>query len=232
MPDKGLTGLRIEDHQSFILLKTVQAHGWKCNSWKHWSPLTKSSVGIIPSTQPWLNILLILGLYLVHLLLLFSCQQLQVWLNLQLLQHILGHLWPAAAPTLAWYFCLHVCFRIGRLFDGTEPIVLDSLKQHYFIDRDGPMFRYILNFLRTSKLLIPDDFKVSVCLELWSGTTTVYHCSASEQSQTTGRAINRSMTKNVCERRDYNSPGTLKNHLSILLHFTEPCLQSHSCSIS
>lgn len=53
--------------------------------------------------------------------------------------------------------------RIGRLFDGTEPIVLDSLKQHYFIDRDGHMFRYILNFLRTSKLLIPDDFKVSAC---------------------------------------------------------------------
>lgn len=52
--------------------------------------------------------------------------------------------------------------RIGRLFDGSEPIVLDSLKQHYFIDRDGHMFRYILNFLRTSKLLIPDDFKVSV----------------------------------------------------------------------
>ncbi|TNM87696.1 hypothetical protein fugu_005917 [Takifugu bimaculatus] len=49
--------------------------------------------------------------------------------------------------------------RISRLFDGTEPIVLDRLKQHYFIDRDGHMFRYILNFLRTSKLLIPDDFK-------------------------------------------------------------------------
>lgn len=49
--------------------------------------------------------------------------------------------------------------RIGRLFDGSEPIVLDSLKQHYFIDRDGPMFRYILNFLRTSKLLLPEDFK-------------------------------------------------------------------------
>uniref|UniRef100_A0A674PJG0 Potassium channel tetramerization domain containing 1 n=1 Tax=Takifugu rubripes TaxID=31033 RepID=A0A674PJG0_TAKRU len=41
--------------------------------------------------------------------------------------------------------------RISRLFDGTEPIVLDRLKQHYFIDRDGHMFRYILNFLRTSE---------------------------------------------------------------------------------
>ncbi|KAG9338021.1 hypothetical protein JZ751_027184, partial [Albula glossodonta] len=48
---------------------------------------------------------------------------------------------------------------ISRLFNGTEPIVLDSLKQHYFIDRDGEIFRYILSFLRTSKLLLPDDFK-------------------------------------------------------------------------
>lgn len=99
------------------------------------------------------------------------CQQV---LNMELLQYILGHLWPAdmtASPTFGWYLMksLSVFFvsgRIGRLFDGTEPIVLDSLKQHYFIDRDGPMFRYILNFLRTSKLLVPDDFKVSVCLEL------------------------------------------------------------------
>jgi hypothetical protein len=52
--------------------------------------------------------------------------------------------------------------RISRLFNGTEPIVLDSLKQHYFIDRDGEIFRYILSFLRTSKLLLPDDFKVGL----------------------------------------------------------------------
>lgn len=61
--------------------------------------------------------------------------------------------------------CLCVCisiFRISRLFNGTEPIVLDSLKQHYFIDRDGEIFRYILSFLRTSKLLLPDDFKVHI----------------------------------------------------------------------
>lgn len=53
--------------------------------------------------------------------------------------------------------------RISRLFNGTEPIVLDSLKQHYFIDRDGEIFRYILSFLRTSKLLLPEDFKVCIC---------------------------------------------------------------------
>nr|XP_057930236.1 uncharacterized protein LOC131130102 isoform X2 [Doryrhamphus excisus] len=61
-----------------------------------------------------------------------------------------GHMYTSSLATLT---------RIGRLFDGSEPIVLDSLKQHYFIDRDGAMFRYILNFLRTSKLLLPDDFK-------------------------------------------------------------------------
>ncbi|XP_069587337.1 BTB/POZ domain-containing protein KCTD1 isoform X1 [Ranitomeya imitator] len=66
-----------------------------------------------------------------------------------------GHMYTSSLATLTKY----PESRIGRLFDGTEPIVLDSLKQHYFIDRDGQMFRYILNFLRTSKLLISDDFK-------------------------------------------------------------------------
>ncbi|KAI8430985.1 hypothetical protein MSG28_001078 [Choristoneura fumiferana] len=45
------------------------------------------------------------------------------------------------------------------MFNGTIPIVLDTLKQHYFIDRDGGMFRHILNFLRNKKLLLPDNFQ-------------------------------------------------------------------------
>lgn len=69
------------------------------------------------------------------------------------------------SPQQVWVGCLALSSppspRISRLFNGTEPIVLDSLKQHYFIDRDGEIFRYILSFLRTSKLLLPDDFKVS-----------------------------------------------------------------------
>ncbi|XP_026500849.1 BTB/POZ domain-containing protein Tiwaz [Vanessa tameamea] len=48
--------------------------------------------------------------------------------------------------------------KLSRMFSGTIPIVLDTLKQHYFIDRDGGMFRHILNFLRNQKLLIPFDF--------------------------------------------------------------------------
>lgn len=79
------------------------------------------------------------------------------WEGFVVLDH-LNSSWAELGVTLLLVSCF--LSRIGRLFDGTEPIVLDSLKQHYFIDRDGQMFRYILNFLRTSKLLIPDDFKV------------------------------------------------------------------------
>lgn len=44
------------------------------------------------------------------------------------------------------------------MFNGSIPIVLDTLKQHYFIDRDGKLFRYILNYLRTQRLVVPADF--------------------------------------------------------------------------
>ncbi|XP_058485839.1 BTB/POZ domain-containing protein kctd15 isoform X1 [Solea solea] len=66
-----------------------------------------------------------------------------------------GHMYTSSLATLTKY----PDSRISRLFNGTEPIVLDSLKQHYFIDRDGEIFRYILSFLRTCKLLLPEDFK-------------------------------------------------------------------------
>ncbi|XP_003726136.1 BTB/POZ domain-containing protein kctd15-like [Strongylocentrotus purpuratus] len=48
--------------------------------------------------------------------------------------------------------------RLSKLFTGHIPIILDSLKQHYFIDRDGHLFRYILNYMRTARLLLPGDF--------------------------------------------------------------------------
>jgi hypothetical protein len=48
--------------------------------------------------------------------------------------------------------------RLSKMFNGTIPIVLDTLKQHYFIDRDGKLFRHILNFMRTSQLTLPEQF--------------------------------------------------------------------------
>lgn len=48
--------------------------------------------------------------------------------------------------------------KLSKMFNGTIPIVLDTLKQHYFIDRDGKSFRHILNYMRTNSLTLPDNF--------------------------------------------------------------------------
>lgn len=48
--------------------------------------------------------------------------------------------------------------RLAKMFNGNIPIVLDTLKQHYFIDRDGKLFRYILNYLRSQRLIVPERF--------------------------------------------------------------------------
>ncbi|KAM4734733.1 BTB/POZ domain-containing protein kctd15-like isoform 2-T2 [Anableps anableps] len=66
-----------------------------------------------------------------------------------------GHMYTSSLATLTKF----PESRIGRLFSGSEPIVLDSLKQHYFIDRDGDIFRFILSYLRTCKLLLPENFQ-------------------------------------------------------------------------
>ncbi|XP_039764073.1 BTB/POZ domain-containing protein KCTD1 [Pararge aegeria] len=49
--------------------------------------------------------------------------------------------------------------RLGMMFSGKIPLIVDKLKQHYFIDRDGAMFRHILNFLRNDTVLLPYNYK-------------------------------------------------------------------------
>ncbi|XP_022241071.1 BTB/POZ domain-containing protein KCTD12-like [Limulus polyphemus] len=48
---------------------------------------------------------------------------------------------------------------LGQLFTnkGSKPVPRDS-KGKYFIDRDGVLFRYVLDFLRNQKLLLPENF--------------------------------------------------------------------------
>ena len=49
---------------------------------------------------------------------------------------------------------------LGAMFGGNLPLENSKDSQgNYFIDRDGELFRYILNFLRVSKLVLPNNFQ-------------------------------------------------------------------------
>jgi|SRR6218665_1144323 len=47
---------------------------------------------------------------------------------------------------------------LGAMFNGSMSTSVDE-NGYYFIDRDGQIFRYILNFLRSSQLSLPADFE-------------------------------------------------------------------------
>ncbi|XP_059800210.1 BTB/POZ domain-containing protein KCTD6a [Hypanus sabinus] len=65
-----------------------------------------------------------------------------------------GHLYSTSISTLTRY----PDSMLGVMFRGDFPTAKDS-QGNYFIDRDGPLFRYILNFLRTADLTLPHGFK-------------------------------------------------------------------------
>lgn len=46
---------------------------------------------------------------------------------------------------------------LSRMISGHMPTATDT-KQRIFIDRDGPLFRHILNFLRDKRLNLPENF--------------------------------------------------------------------------
>lgn len=65
-----------------------------------------------------------------------------------------GCIYTSSLETLAKY----PESRLSKMFNGSIPIVLDTLKQHYFIDRDGKSFRYVLNFMRSGRVILPERY--------------------------------------------------------------------------
>ena len=64
-----------------------------------------------------------------------------------------GHRYTTTKATLRKY----PDSMLGAMFNGKMPSTVDD-HGHYFIDRDGQMFGFILNFLRSSQLTLPPDF--------------------------------------------------------------------------
>ena len=53
---------------------------------------------------------------------------------------------------------------LGRMFEGDLPSTKDA-QGNVVIDRDGELFRYVLTFLRSSKLILPENFGELALLE-------------------------------------------------------------------
>lgn len=54
--------------------------------------------------------------------------------------------------------CKYSDSMLGAMFSDSFPTTRDQ-NGSVFIDRDGEVFKYVLNFLRSSKLSLPSDFK-------------------------------------------------------------------------
>ncbi|KAJ8031284.1 BTB/POZ domain-containing protein KCTD6 [Holothuria leucospilota] len=64
-----------------------------------------------------------------------------------------GHIYTTTRSTLRRY----PDSMLGSMFSGRMSTTHDS-EGRYLIDGDGPLFRYVLNFLRRSELILPDNF--------------------------------------------------------------------------
>ncbi|XP_002733127.3 BTB/POZ domain-containing protein KCTD6-like [Saccoglossus kowalevskii] len=54
---------------------------------------------------------------------------------------------------------------LGAMFSGRMPSLKDA-QGNYFIDRNGDMFKYILEFLRNGSIILPEDFKEFTALSV------------------------------------------------------------------
>ncbi|XP_035691331.1 BTB/POZ domain-containing protein KCTD6-like [Branchiostoma floridae] len=72
-----------------------------------------------------------------------------------------GHIYTTARSTLTRFRDSVLGAMFGRDFDA-----LRDDQGRYFIDRNGRLFEHVLNFLRTTQLVLPEDFKELPLLEI------------------------------------------------------------------
>lgn len=72
-----------------------------------------------------------------------------------------GHVYTTTLYTITQY----PDSKLAGFFNGESQVPRDP-KGNYFIDRDGALFKHVLNFLRTRKLILPDDFQDFEQLEI------------------------------------------------------------------
>eukprot|EP00058_Branchiostoma_floridae_P002084 XP_002587572.1 hypothetical protein BRAFLDRAFT_95712 [Branchiostoma floridae] len=82
-----------------------------------------------------------------------------------------GHIYTTTRSTLARYGPSELSTMVpqaplrgrGRA-QGSSAALRDD-QRRYFIDRDGTVFRHVLNFLRIGELVLPDEFREYDLLE-------------------------------------------------------------------
>lgn len=115
---------------------------------------------------------------------------------------------------------------LGSLFTQHQlPTITRDKDSNVFIDRDGPLFRYVLNFLRSSHLFLPDDFKE---LDLLADEADFYQIPELIQAVTrereapkNDRALNVELRMYTQKRTGSHSDWTIFGNPDVLLKLSE-----------